>query len=87
METAEIRSRIKQIVSNVTNIPVDEIGDEASYRDDLELDSLSLLEIGVDVDYEFKLRVPEEELQDIETVQDSVELVLVHMNGRSVAVA
>ena len=87
METVEIRSKIKQIVSNVTNIPVEEIGDQASYRDDLQLDSLSLLEIGVDVDYEFKLSVPEEELQNIATVQDSVELVLLHMNGRAVAVA
>ena len=76
MEVAEIRAKIKQIVSNVTNIPVAEIGDQASYVDDLNLDSLSLLEIGVDVDYEFKLGLPEEELQEIATIEESVQLVV-----------
>jgi acyl carrier protein len=72
----EVRLKIKQIISNVTNIEVAEIADDASFLDDLQLDSLSLLEIGVDVDYEFKLGVPEERLQQLRTVQDSVDLVL-----------
>ncbi|RMH15737.1 MAG: acyl carrier protein [Acidobacteria bacterium] len=76
MEAAAIRSKIKEIISNVTNIPVEEIGDRASFRDDLDLDSLSLLEIGVDVDYAFKLGLPEEQIQEIQTVQDTVDLVL-----------
>ena len=83
MEAPEIRSKIKQIISNVTNIPVEDIPDQASYRDDLSLDSLSLLEIGVDVDYEFKLGLPEEEMQDIATVQDAVALVLQRLGARS----
>lgn len=76
MDVEEIRRKIKQIIANVTNIDPEEIGDQASFIDDLQLDSLSLLEIGVDVDYEFKLGVPEERLQELRTVQDSVDLVL-----------
>jgi acyl carrier protein len=76
MDIQEIRSQIKEIISNVTAIPADEISDDASFVDDLDLDSLSLLEIGVDVDYAFKLGVPEERLQELRTVQDSVSLVL-----------
>ncbi len=72
----EIREKVKRIVSNVTNIPVAEIVDGASYVEDLNLDSLSLLEIGVDVDYEFKLGVPEERMQEIRTVQEAVDLVV-----------
>ena len=83
MEVAEIRAKIKQIVSNVTNIPVAEIGDQASYVDDLNLDSLSLLEIGVDVDYEFKLGVPEEELQEIATIEESVNLVVERLREKA----
>ena len=41
----EIRGKIKQIISNVTNIPVAEIADDASYVEDLNLDSLSLMGI------------------------------------------
>jgi acyl carrier protein len=50
-----IRERVKKIIFNVTRIPIERIGDDAAFREDLELDSLSLLEIGVDLDYEFQL--------------------------------
>ena len=75
MDVEQIRGKVKEIISNVTNIDPEEIGDDASLVDDLQLDSLSLLEIGVDVDYEFKLGVPEERLGELRTVQDAVELV------------
>ena len=76
MHVEEVRNKIKEIIANVTNIDPAEIADNASFVEDLQLDSLSLLEIGVDVDYEFKLGVPEERLQELRTVQDSVDLVL-----------
>ncbi len=76
MEVSEVRLKIKEIISTVSSIPVEEIGDNASYQDDLALDSLTLLEIGVDVDYEFKLGLPEEQLQHIRSVQDAVDVVL-----------
>ena len=83
MEVPQIRAKIKEIISNVTNIPVEEIGDQASYVDELNLDSLSLLEIGVDVDYEFKLGLPEEEMQGIMTVQDAVDLVVERLKQKA----
>lgn len=76
MDVEVIRTKIKEIISNVTGIAPEEIGDNASLVEDLQLDSLSLLEIGVDVDYEFKLGVPEERLGEIRTVGDAVTLVL-----------
>ncbi len=76
MDIQEIQSKIKEVIANVTGLDPAEIGDNDSFIDDLQLDSLSLLEIGVDVDYEFKLGVPEERLQSLRTVQDTVDLVL-----------
>jgi acyl carrier protein len=75
MEETTIRTKIKQIISNITSIDSTEIGDSASFVDDLDLDSLSMLEIGVDVAYEFKLDIPEEELSELRTLDDSVRLV------------
>ncbi len=85
MDVDVIRTKIKEIISNVTNIDPEEIGNNASFVDDLQLDSLSLLEIGVDVDYEFKLGVPEERLGKIQTVQDSVDLVQEVLAEKAVA--
>lgn len=76
MDVAEVRTKVKKIIANVSNLDPTLIADDASFIEDLNLDSLSLLEIGVDVDYEFKLGVPEERLQQLRTVQDSVDLVL-----------
>lgn len=87
MDSKEVREKIKEIISNVTSIDPSQIADNASFVDDLQLDSLSLLEIGVDVDYEFKLGVPEERLQELRTVQDSVDLVLERLNVQAAEVA
>lgn len=87
MKNPEISQKIKQIISNITSIPVDEIGDTASFRDELDLDSLSLLEIGVDVDYEFKLGVPEERLHGLDTVEQTAELVMERLSEKTPAVA
>ncbi len=85
MEVSTVRTKIKEIISTVSNIPVEDIADNASYQDDLALDSLTLLEIGVDVDYEFKLGLPEEQLQHIQSVQDAVEVVMQNLSERKVA--
>ncbi|MEM7354323.1 MAG: acyl carrier protein [Acidobacteriota bacterium] len=76
MDAPQVRTKIKEIISTVSGIPAEEIADNASYQDDLDLDSLTLLEIGVDVDYEFKLGLPEDQLQQIRSVQDAVDIVL-----------
>lgn len=82
-DVAAIRNRIKEIIASVTGIPADGIGDQASLVEDLDLDSLSLMEIGVDVDYEYRLGLPEEELQKIVSVEDAVRLVCGHLESRA----
>jgi acyl carrier protein len=87
MDAQVVEERIKEIIANVANIDAAEIGGEDSFTEDLDLDSLSLLEIGVDVDYEFKLGVPEERLQQLTTVKDTVRLVLEHKPADAAAAA
>lgn len=87
MDRAEIKQRIKQIISNVTNIAPGDIGDAASFTRDLDLDSLSLLEIGVDVDYEFQLGLPEERMRGLDSVNDTLALVEERLREREAEVA
>ncbi|HEY0514158.1 MAG TPA: acyl carrier protein [Thermoanaerobaculia bacterium] len=74
-DTAEIRERIKQIISNVAGLDSRKIGDTARLRDELKLDSLSLLEIGVDVDLAFRLELPDERYKEVDSIPDMVALV------------
>jgi acyl carrier protein len=73
--TAEIRSRIKQIIANVAGLDAAKIPDQAELREDLSLDSLSLLEIGVDVDFTFKLNLPDERYKEVRSLDDMIDLV------------
>ena len=59
----------------MAGLDVERIGDEASLREDLHLDSLSLLEIGVDVDYAFQLGLPDERFKEVRSIPDMVALV------------
>lgn len=74
-DAAEILDRIKQIIANVAGLDAKKIGDEAFLREDLKLDSLSLLEIGVDVDLAFKLELPDERYKEIDSLPGMVTLV------------
>lgn len=75
METNDVRDRIRRVITNITSLPAEKIGETTSFRKDLAIDSLSLLEIGVDVDYEFRLGLPEQRFQGIDTLAQTVELV------------
>jgi acyl carrier protein len=75
MTEMEIRDSIKKVVASVSDIDLADIWDSASFKEDLGLDSLVLLEISVDIGLQFELDIPEEQLMQLRTVQDAVELV------------
>lgn len=70
-----IRETIRESVHRITGIAPAEIHDTSNYRDDLGLDSLSALEVVIDLEYAFKIKVPEERIQTIRTVQDTIDVV------------
>ncbi len=76
MQVEEIRTRIKATIAKVSGINSAEIADSASFVDDLGLDSLSILEIAVNVEHDFKIKkASDEELSQIRTVEDTVRFV------------
>ncbi len=75
MEIQEIRDAVKQAISKVTGIDPGTISDSASYEEDLGLDSLSILEVAVSVESQFKVQASDEELSSIRTIEDTVNMV------------
>lgn len=75
MNADEIRTAIRKSVNRITGIAQDDIQDASTYRDDLGLDSLSMLELTVDIEYAFKIKVPEDRLATLKTVNDTIQLV------------
>jgi acyl carrier protein len=85
MTTEAIRAQIKQSISTVTGIDVADIPDSAAYRDDLGLDSLSILEVAINVEFHYKLEVPEEELKEIRNIDDTVAVIQRHLQAKAAA--
>jgi len=82
MQADEIKAKIREVVTQVTEIPGEEIGDTTSFTQELDLDSLALLEIGVDIDYAFQLNLPDERFKDIDCLDDAVNLVMTELAAR-----
>src|ERR1700730_3452305 len=76
MDASEVRNRIKKIIGSIAGSDPQRIGDEATLRGELSLDSLSLLEIGVDVDLAFQLNLPDESYKEIDSLPAMVELMM-----------
>ena len=70
-----IRQAIQTSVNRITGIAPADIHDLSTFREDLGLASLSALEVMVDIEYAFKIRVPEERLEGVKTVADTIRVV------------
>jgi len=79
MQPNVISDTIKQSIARITGIPPEHIADTASYREDLGLDSLSILEIAVDAEMCFGIKIPDALLPQIETVEDAVRVISEHL--------
>lgn len=64
---------VKQIINEILDIPVEEIKPESNLVDDLEADSLDIVEMVMQLEDKFGLQIPESTAEDLKTVKDVVE--------------
>ena len=77
----EIIAGIAEIIEEVTGIEPSEVTPEKSFVDDLDIDSLSMVEIAVAAQDKFGVEIPDEQLKDLTTVQDVVNYVTKNAGG------
>ena len=63
---------VKQILSRLTGLDVEEISDTANVVDDLGIDSLKIIEIATEIERTYKVAVKDSELGKLRTVKDAV---------------
>jgi acyl carrier protein len=73
--TEEIRSELAEIVNEVTGIPADDVQLDKSFTDDLDVDSLSMVEVVVASEEKFSVRIPDDAVKDLKTVGDAVSYI------------
>ncbi|AIJ25278.1 MULTISPECIES: acyl carrier protein [Amycolatopsis] len=71
----EILSGLAEIVEEVAGVAQDDVSLEKSFVDDLDIDSLSMVEIAVQAEDKFGVKIPDDELANLKTVGDAVDYV------------
>lgn len=71
----EILTELAGIVEEVTGIPAAEVTPDKSFKEDLEADSLSMVEIAVVALDKFGVKIPDDKLMGLTTVQDVISYV------------
>ena len=67
--------KIKEIIIEQLNLQGVEITEDTSFRDDLGADSLDLFELVMAFEEEFGIEMPQDDLENIETVGDVINLL------------
>ena len=81
MTEQEILAGLGEIVEEIAGVPADEVTPNKSFVDDLDIDSLSMVEIAVAAQDKFGVEIPDDQLKDLTTVQDVVNYVAKNTQG------
>jgi acyl carrier protein len=76
--TANIEQKVKNIIADQLGVGEDEIKPTSSFIEDLGADSLDIVELVMAMEEEFEVEIPDEEAENIKTVQDAVNYVTTH---------
>jgi acyl carrier protein len=68
----ELIAGIAEIIEEVTGIEPSEVTIDKSFVDDLDIDSLSMVEIAVQTEDKYGVKIPDEDLAGLRTVGDAV---------------
>ena len=75
MERDEVLSALREVAVEVLSVEPDSVVEEARFKEDLDADSLDLVELVMALEEQFEITVDESELEGVETVEQAFNLV------------
>jgi acyl carrier protein len=76
MERDEALAAIRDVAVEVLSVQPDDVVETARFAEDLDADSLDLVELVMGLEERFDVAIPEEDLEGVATVGDAVDLVM-----------
>ncbi len=76
LSTEEVLAGLAELINDETGISADEVALEKSFTDDLDIDSISMMTIVVNAEEKFDVKIPDEEVKNLNTVGDAVNLIV-----------
>jgi acyl carrier protein len=74
----EVFERIKEVLVERLSVEEGDINEEANFQEDLDADSLDLVEMIMELEDQFGIKIPDEDAQKIQTVGQAVDYVTSH---------
>ncbi|MEU2944767.1 acyl carrier protein [Nocardiopsis alba] len=71
----DILKGLGEIIEEIVGTEASEVTPEKNFVDDLDIDSLSMVEIAVAAQDKFDVEIPDDQLKDLKTVQDVVTFI------------
>ena len=75
MNESEIQSGLAEILGEVAGVNEADVSPEKSFIDDLDVDSLSMVEVVVAAEERFNVRIPDDDVKNLRTVGDAVSYI------------
>ncbi len=72
MANEDTLTGLSEIIEEVAGVPAADVSPEKTFTDDLDIDSLSMVEIAVQAEDRFGVKIPDDELANLKTVADAV---------------
>ena len=76
---ATVYARLKHLIVEQLGVDEEEVVPSASFIDDLNADSLELVELTGIVEEEFDIKIPDDDARRLQTVQEAVDFIEEHM--------
>ncbi len=83
MERNEVLEVMRRKAVEMLEVDADDVQPDKSFVADLEVDSLSLVEFTMDLEDEFGVELPEEELTDITTIGAFLDLIVSKLEAKA----
>jgi acyl carrier protein len=81
MDRNTISKRLTEVLVSELGLDADKIKDEAHFEEDLDVDSLGVVELLMALEDEFDIKIPDEEAETIVTVGQAIDLVHAKLGG------
>ena len=70
-----ILAELAAILNEVADVNPDDVTPEKSFVDDLDVDSLSMVEVAMAVEEKFDAKIPDDKLSELKTVGDAIDYI------------